>query len=204
MHAVADRKLNRATAPAAAAFSRGLGHLIPRCWLQLFSARELNQLISGDVDADVDVADMAAHAQYGGGFHASSRTVTLFWEVVRGFSPAEKRALLKFVTSCSRPPLQVRARARARTCARACAHDASLARLQASFRQPTQMAVRLRFGRLQGFRHLHPPFTISKVDCAAAPWALAFGQGGQPSDHYEYRHASAIDVVADASRRHQS
>ncbi len=32
-------------------------------------------------------------------------SVSLFWEVVSTFSEEQKRQLLKFVTSCSRPPL---------------------------------------------------------------------------------------------------
>lgn len=81
----------------------------------------------------MDLADLKAHAVYSGGFTKDSRTVQMFWEVAAGLSQEERRALLKFVTSCSRPPLQ-------------------------------------------GFRHLHPPFTIHKVDCDAAPWAQLFGQ----------------------------
>lgn len=83
--------------------------------------------------AEVDLEDLRAHTVYSGGFTKDSRTVQLFWSVVSGFSAEERRALLKFVTSCSRPPLQ-------------------------------------------GFRHLHPAFTIHKVDCEAAPWAQVFGQ----------------------------
>ena len=32
-------------------------------------------------------------------------TITAFWQVVSGFDEEQKRSLLKFVTSCSRPPL---------------------------------------------------------------------------------------------------
>eukprot|EP00092_Neocalanus_flemingeri_P105405 GFUD01135111.1.p1 GENE.GFUD01135111.1~~GFUD01135111.1.p1 ORF type:complete len:117 (+),score=29.48 GFUD01135111.1:55-405(+) len=32
-------------------------------------------------------------------------TITAFWQVVTGFDEEQKRSLLKFVTSCSRPPL---------------------------------------------------------------------------------------------------
>ena len=32
-------------------------------------------------------------------------TIQYFWEVVRDFTEEQKRQLLKFVTSCSRPPL---------------------------------------------------------------------------------------------------
>ena len=128
---VSDFRLNRVSGPGVAAFSRGLGQLVPRRWLSLFSPQELNQLISGG-GAEVDVDDLRAHTAYAGGFGPSSRTVGLFWAAVATLSGPQRRGLLKFVTSCSRPPLQ-------------------------------------------GFAHLHPPFTIAKVPCDAPPWAPLFG-----------------------------
>ena len=32
-------------------------------------------------------------------------TIAAFWQVVEGLSEEQKRSLLKFVTSCSKPPL---------------------------------------------------------------------------------------------------
>lgn len=40
-----------------------------------------------------------------GGFSATHPTVQWFWKVVENFEDAQRRQLLKFVTSCSRPPL---------------------------------------------------------------------------------------------------
>ena len=100
-------------------------------WARLFSAPELSQLMSGAEDADVDIQDLREHARYSGGYTETSRAVVAFWEVVKGFTPEERRALLKFVTSSSRPPVQ-------------------------------------------GFRHLHPPFTIHKVRCEAPSVFSAF------------------------------
>ena len=40
-----------------------------------------------------------------GGYTATHPVITIFWEVVESFTDEEKRKLLKFVTSCSRPPL---------------------------------------------------------------------------------------------------
>lgn len=40
-----------------------------------------------------------------GGYSATHPVIQIFWEVVEGFTDDEKRKLLKFVTSCSRPPL---------------------------------------------------------------------------------------------------
>ena len=46
-----------------------------------------------------------AHTHYSNGYTESSRVVRLFWEVVEGFSPAQRSQLLRFVTSCGRAPL---------------------------------------------------------------------------------------------------
>ncbi len=40
-----------------------------------------------------------------GDYKEDHPVIKLFWEVVTSFSETEKRQLLKFVTSCSRPPL---------------------------------------------------------------------------------------------------
>lgn len=40
-----------------------------------------------------------------GGYTADHPVIKIFWRVVESFTDEEKRKLLKFVTSCSRPPL---------------------------------------------------------------------------------------------------
>ena len=40
-----------------------------------------------------------------GSYTLSHPTIQYFWEVVAQFSEEDKKRLLKFVTSCSRPPL---------------------------------------------------------------------------------------------------
>ncbi|EYC27306.1 hypothetical protein Y032_0009g642 [Ancylostoma ceylanicum] len=56
--------------------------------------------------ADIDLADLKKHVQYYGGFHGSHRLIKWLWEIVeKDFTPDERRLFLKFVTSCSRPPL---------------------------------------------------------------------------------------------------
>ncbi|XP_008794042.2 E3 ubiquitin-protein ligase UPL7 [Phoenix dactylifera] len=104
VHAMADYKLNRQILPFANAFYRGLVDLISPSWLSLFNANEFNQLLSGG-NHDFDVDDLRSNTKYTGGYSDSSRTVKLFWEVVKGFIPIERCMLLKFVTSCSRAPL---------------------------------------------------------------------------------------------------
>ncbi|KAL8245218.1 hypothetical protein R6Q59_011476 [Mikania micrantha] len=104
IYAMADYKLNRQVLPLSNAFCRGLTDLISPSWLRLFNAGEFNQLLSGG-NHDIDVDDLRNNTQYTGGYTEGSRTVKLFWEVIREFEPKERCMLMKFVTSCSRAPL---------------------------------------------------------------------------------------------------
>ncbi|KAJ9555073.1 hypothetical protein OSB04_009687 [Centaurea solstitialis] len=104
IYAMADYKLNRQVLPLSNAFYRGLTDLISPSWLKLFNASEFNQLLSGG-NHDIDVDDLRSNTRYTGGYTEGSRTVKLFWEVIREFEPKERCMLMKFVTSCSRAPL---------------------------------------------------------------------------------------------------
>jgi ubiquitin-protein ligase E3 C len=83
---------------------QGLSDVINLDWLRMFSYRELQTLISG-ADHEINIDDLEQHTNYGNGFTETHSTVITFWSVVRNFSELQKRKLLKFVTSCSRPPL---------------------------------------------------------------------------------------------------
>ncbi|KAG0632524.1 hypothetical protein M758_1G333800 [Ceratodon purpureus] len=104
VHAMADYKLNRQMKPLITAFATGMADIIDPKWLGLFNAKEFNQLLSGG-EHDFDVEDLRVHTRYTGGYTENSRSIKMFWEVVRGLEGEERCALLKFVTSCSRAPL---------------------------------------------------------------------------------------------------
>ncbi|XP_027350463.1 E3 ubiquitin-protein ligase UPL7 isoform X2 [Abrus precatorius] len=104
IHAMADYKLNQQILPFSNAFYRGLTDLISPSWLKLFNASEFNQLLSGG-NYDIDIDDLKNNTRYTGGYNEGSRTIKIFWEVIKGFEPKERCMLLKFVTSCSRAPL---------------------------------------------------------------------------------------------------
>ena len=70
----------------------------------MFSYRELQTLISG-ADHEIDIDDLQLNTKYGNGFSETHETILSFWTVVKKFTEEQKRKLLKFVTSCSRPPL---------------------------------------------------------------------------------------------------
>jgi len=104
IHLVADFKLNKQIRSQCIAFRNGLEDVIGLDWLRMFSHRELQTLISG-AEHEINVEDLQAHCNYSGGYDSNHQTITAFWEVVRSLAENEKRSLLKFVTSCSRPPL---------------------------------------------------------------------------------------------------
>ncbi len=55
--------------------------VIPCEWLKLFNTQEVNQLLGGGENAALDVTDMAAHAQYSGGYNKNQPTIKIFWKV---------------------------------------------------------------------------------------------------------------------------
>jgi hypothetical protein len=86
------------------AFTRGLWEVIDRSWLRLFNEPELQVLISGPSNGKIDVEDMRSNCRYAGGFTGIDRTVNRFWNVVASFDTKNQAELLRFVTSCERPP----------------------------------------------------------------------------------------------------
>ncbi|XP_030847957.1 ubiquitin-protein ligase E3B [Strongylocentrotus purpuratus] len=87
------------------AFKRGFLSLVNPLWLAWFSGPELQRLISGDVNA-LDLNDLRKHTQYYGGFHNSHRVINWLFDILSNDFTFEERGLfLKFVTSCSKPPL---------------------------------------------------------------------------------------------------
>ncbi|XP_014785402.1 ubiquitin-protein ligase E3B isoform X2 [Octopus bimaculoides] len=88
-----------------AAFIRGFRSVVNHEWLNMFSAPELQKLISGD-NRDIDIEDLRRHTQYYGGYHNNHRVINWLWDIVdHDFSAHERSLFLKFVTSCSKPPL---------------------------------------------------------------------------------------------------
>jgi len=70
----------------------------------MFSNHEVQVLISG-AEVPVDIEDLKKHTNYVGGYSSEDPAIDLFWTVVNDFTDEQKTKLLKFVTSCSRPPL---------------------------------------------------------------------------------------------------
>ncbi|KHJ75141.1 HECT-domain protein, partial [Oesophagostomum dentatum] len=105
VHRMAHHRVFSQTKQQCRAFVAGAQSVLNPAWLFLFSPHELQFIISG-YTSDIDLADLKKHVQYYGGFHGSHRLIKWLWEIVeKDFTPEERRLFLKFVTSCSRPPL---------------------------------------------------------------------------------------------------
>lgn len=83
-------------------FVRGFHDIIPAELIAIFDEQELELLISGLPEIDVD--DWKANTEYHN-YTANSPQVTWFWRIVRGMSNEEKAKLLQFVTGTSKVPL---------------------------------------------------------------------------------------------------
>ncbi|XP_006002235.1 ubiquitin-protein ligase E3C isoform X2 [Latimeria chalumnae] len=104
IHLVADYRLNKQIRPHCLAFRQGLANVVNLEWLRMFDQQEIQVLISG-AQIPISLEDLKNFTNYSGGYAADHPVIKTFWDVVESFTDEEKRKLLKFVTSCSRPPL---------------------------------------------------------------------------------------------------
>ncbi|XP_061672603.1 ubiquitin-protein ligase E3B [Syngnathoides biaculeatus] len=105
IHLMAHFRMHTQIKEQTAAFIRGFRSIINPEWLHMFSTPEVQRLVSGD-NAEIDLDDLKKHTVYYGGFHSSHRVIIWLWDILSSDFTAEERAMfLKFVTSCSRPPL---------------------------------------------------------------------------------------------------
>ncbi len=91
------------------AFLRGLRQIINPSWLSMFNQSELQTLIGGD-SSGIDVEDLRRNTQYGGVYQIGDDgqehpTIKLFWKVMHSLDDADRRKVLKYVTSTPRAPL---------------------------------------------------------------------------------------------------
>ena len=85
------------------AFLEGFHELVPPELISIFDAQELELLISGLPDIDLD--DLRAHTDYNG-YKPSDLQITWFWNTLRSFSKEEKALFLQYVTGTSKVPLE--------------------------------------------------------------------------------------------------
>lgn len=86
------------------AFVRGFSEVIRPEFVQLFSERELQLLISGS-QSTVDLRDLERNTKYSGGYDENTDVIRWFWQAVHELDPEDQAKLLQFVTSSPRAPL---------------------------------------------------------------------------------------------------
>ncbi|KAI5809635.1 hypothetical protein DFH27DRAFT_606062 [Peziza echinospora] len=84
------------------AFLSGFEDLIPSELINVFDERELELLIGGI--ADIDVEDWKKHTDYRG-YTETDEVIVNFWKCVRGWDSEQKSRLLQFTTGTSRIPV---------------------------------------------------------------------------------------------------
>ncbi|TKA74140.1 hypothetical protein B0A55_06828 [Friedmanniomyces simplex] len=102
-------RLQGQSASQTSAFLKGLSSIVQPSWLSMFNQSELQTLIGGAA-ADIDVADLRRNTLYGGTYVIGDDgrehpSIALFWSVMNQIPDAERRKVLKFVTSTPRGPL---------------------------------------------------------------------------------------------------
>jgi E3 ubiquitin-protein ligase HUWE1 len=80
-------------------FLEGFHELVPAELISIFDAQELELLISGMPDVDID--DLRCHTEYHG-YKSSDTQIDHFWTVLRSFTKEEKALFLQFVTGSSK------------------------------------------------------------------------------------------------------
>ncbi|KAJ5086382.1 hypothetical protein NUU61_007689 [Penicillium alfredii] len=84
------------------AFMSGFNELIPPDLVNVFDERELELLIGGIADIDVD--DWKKHTDYRG-YQEQDEVIQNFWKIVRSWDAEQKSRLLQFTTGTSRIPV---------------------------------------------------------------------------------------------------
>lgn len=126
---VARHRLSVQPAAQTAAFLRGLRMIIRPSWLSMFNQSELQHLVGGD-SSEIDIEDLRHNTLYSGLYEIGTDglehpTIALFWRVVKSFTDAQRRDLLKYVSSTPRAPLLGFSQLRPKFCIRDAGSDES-------------------------------------------------------------------------------
>ncbi|ANZ76228.1 BA75_02831T0 [Komagataella pastoris] len=99
---ITEWKIHRRVEQQFKAFMDGFNELIPQELINVFDERELELLIGGI--ADVDVEDWKKHTDYRG-YQESDEVIQWFWKCVTEWDKEQKARLLQFTTGTSRIPV---------------------------------------------------------------------------------------------------
>jgi E3 ubiquitin-protein ligase NEDD4 len=99
---VTEWKISRRVEEQFKSFMSGFNELIPQELVNVFDERELELLIGGISEIDVD--DWKKHTDYRG-YSENDEVIQWFWKCVRSWDSEQKSRLLQFTTGTSRIPV---------------------------------------------------------------------------------------------------
>lgn len=99
---ISEWKIYRRIEEQFKAFIDGFNELIPRELVNVFDERELELLIGGL--AEIDVEDWKKHTDYRG-YQESDQVIQWFWKCIKEWDSEQKARLLQFTTGTSRIPV---------------------------------------------------------------------------------------------------
>ncbi|KAF5391323.1 hypothetical protein D9757_002066 [Collybiopsis confluens] len=99
---VVDYRISKRVKEQFEAFMSGFSELIPQDLITVFDERELELLIGGVNEIDVD--DWTKFTDYRG-YEMTDEVIQWFWKCVRSWPPERKSRLLQFATGTSRIPV---------------------------------------------------------------------------------------------------
>ena len=102
MELVCEWKITRRIQEQFKAFIDGFNELIPQELVNVFDERELELLIGGL--AEIDVEDWKKHTDYRG-YQESDQVIQWFWRCIKEWDSEQKARLLQFTTGTSRIPV---------------------------------------------------------------------------------------------------
>ncbi|KAF9815454.1 hypothetical protein IEO21_04625 [Rhodonia placenta] len=102
VNCVVEYRISRRVKDQFEAFMSGFSELIPQDLINVFDERELELLIGGMSEIDVD--DWSKFTDYRG-YEVNDEVIQWFWKCVRSWPPERKSRLLQFATGTSRIPV---------------------------------------------------------------------------------------------------
>lgn len=100
---VCQMKMTSAVQKQLKAFLDGFYDIIPKTLISMFNEQELELLISGLPEVDID--DLSANTEYRV-YTKTSPQIQWFWRALRSFDSEDRAKFLQFVTGTSKVPLQ--------------------------------------------------------------------------------------------------
>ncbi|KIK95295.1 hypothetical protein PAXRUDRAFT_827158 [Paxillus rubicundulus Ve08.2h10] len=100
--AIVEHRISKRVKEQFEAFMSGFSELIPQELITVFDERELELLIGGMSEIDVD--DWTKHTDYRG-YEMNDEVIQWFWKCIRSWPPERKSRLLQFATGTSRIPV---------------------------------------------------------------------------------------------------